>query len=729
MESELTLNWTAIEVLLGVVAVFVTAGLSWLTWQRSRFRMGTGLLELLRLTIVALVAVTLLQPEWVTTYRPEQRPTLAVLIDNSDSMRTPDVESSGVSKSWVTRSESLDPMRSAEFWKTLEDRFQVVTEEFSSTLPEAAQGTDLSHALQETLRQHPGLVGVVLASDGDWNAGEPPAVAAGRHRRRGVPVFAVPRGSETKLPDLDLASVDVPAFGVVGKPLRIPFTVESSLPRETTATVTLTPSSGSTATVQVKIPAMGRVQDSLLWLPAEIGDAQLKVSLPVDAQEIIAINNEKVVPLSIREEGLKVLLVESVPRWEYRYLRNALERDPGVEVSCLLFHPGLSKVGGGRGYLKSFPESLEELAKYDVVFLGDVGVGTDQLSAEDCQLLKALVGSHAGGLVWMPGLRGGQLSFAGTELEELYPVVLDETQPNGWGAQVPTHLELTETGRRSLLTQLEDNEDANVQLWESLPGFQWFAAVDRAKAGTEVLARHKSQRSDHGRLPLLVTKTFGTGKILFMGTDSAWRWREGVEDRYHYRFWGQVVRWMAYQRSMSQGERMRLFYTPDRPQAGDTVTLFASMMSDAGAPLQAPSATVQIQRPEGEAETVKLQSADEWGLYRGTFTPMDFGDYKLRLSAQDAAGSLETTLSVQNVPKERIGQPARYDVLEEIAQISGGELLPDDDLQGLTRRLAQLPQPEASVKRLRLWCHPLWAGFLMLLLGLFWTGRKLAGVI
>ena len=45
-----------------------------------------------------------------------------------------------------------------------------------------------------------------------------------------------------------------------------------------------------------------------------------------------------------------------------------------------------------------------------------------------------------------------------------------------------------------------------------------------------------------------------------MGTDGAWRWRKGVEDKYHYRFWGQVVRWMAYQRNMAKGETMRLYY-------------------------------------------------------------------------------------------------------------------------------------------------------------------------
>ena len=56
----------------------------------------------------------------------------------------------------------------------------------------------------------------------------------------------------------------------------------------------------------------------------------------------VADNNALTVPISIREEKLHVLVVESSPRWEYRYLRNALSRDPGVNLSCLLYHPGLS---------------------------------------------------------------------------------------------------------------------------------------------------------------------------------------------------------------------------------------------------------------------------------------------------------------------------------------------------------------------------------------------------
>ena len=163
----------------------------------------------------------------------------------------------------------------------------------------------------------------------------------------------------------------------------------------------------------------------------------------------------------------------------------------------------------------------------------------------------------------------------------------------------------------------------------------------RAKAGTEVLAVHGSESNRYGRIPLLVTRTFGTGKILFMGTDAAWRWREGVEDRYHYRFWGQVVRWMAYQRHMARGEWMRLFYSPDRPGTGSVVTLSANVMNRSGEPLGEGTVVVQVVTPSGQTESVRLApSAGEWGLFTGRFTPEEAGAYELILTCRENRSTL-----------------------------------------------------------------------------------------
>ena len=182
-----------------------------------------------------------------------------------------------------------------------------------------------------------------------------------------------------------------------------------------------------------------------------------------------------------------------------------------------------AREGGWRfaGLSAAVPEAIEDLATYDVVFIGDVGIDDDQLTEDQCELLKGLVEQQASGLVFMPGLQGRQFSLRSTALEELHPVVMDESQPGGWGARTAGHFELTESGRNSLLTKLADSQDENVQVWEDLPGFQWYAPVVRAKAGSEVLAVHNEMSNQYGRLPLLVTRTFGEGKVLFMGTDGA----------------------------------------------------------------------------------------------------------------------------------------------------------------------------------------------------------------
>ena len=42
---------------------------------------------------------------------------------------------------------------------------------------------------------------------------------------------------------------------------------------------------------------------------------------------------------------------------------------------------------------------------------------------------------------------------------------------------------------------------------------------------------------------------------------------------------------------------------------------------------------------------------------------------------------------------------------------------------------AALPEPEPIERRLRLWAHPFWIGAIVLLLTIFWIGRKMAGAV
>ena len=142
------------------------------------------------------------------------------------------------------------------------------------------RGTDIFEPLARAPERIANLRGVVLASDGDWNEGPPPVQAAARLRIKGVPVLAVPVGSRTRLPDVELLSLDVPTFGIAGKSVRVPFTVDSSLPRDYITTVTLKTSDGDQVTKEVRIAAMGRSSDWLLWKPKAMGDYTVTLTIP-----------------------------------------------------------------------------------------------------------------------------------------------------------------------------------------------------------------------------------------------------------------------------------------------------------------------------------------------------------------------------------------------------------------------------------------------------------------
>lgn len=726
--ESLVLNTEPWSLAAGAGFVFLILILALTACARSGWHRTTVLLESLRLLIAACLALTLLQPEWRRVFLPESKPVLALLHDVSGSMETRDVEGA-VPGEFISRAEAVEPLLSDTLWAPLRQRFDILKEPFSSNEEPPREATDLNAALASLAEAQPRLAAVVLLSDGDRNTGLPPATAATRLRMKNIPVLAVPAGSETRQPDVELAGFDVPAFAVAGKPLRIPFTLESALPRDETILLEMTVSTtGEVITHEVTLPAMSRLQDALVWRPQAPGPVRLALKVPATGGEKNLANNELEAPLDVRQEQLRVLVIESFPRWEYRYLRNALERDPGVEVNTLLFHPGLDRMGAGRGYLSAFPKE-EHLANYDVIFLGDVGVAPGQLNVEQCVLLHKLVRDQAAGLVFLPGLRGSQASLWQTPLEELLPVIWDDAQPRGFGSESPGRFVLTEAGTRSLLTKLEDNDEASARVWSSLPGFQWHGPALRAKAGSEVLATHGTEFNRFGRVPLIVTKTFGAGKILYMGADGAWRWRRGVEDKYHYRFWGQVVRWMAYQRNMARGEKIRLFYAPDRPRAGGSITLNANIIAMTGEPLREGVVIAQIAAPSGKTTSLRLTAAGEeaWGLFSGSFTPGEPGDHHVRLTSADAGEALDTVISVQGVSREKRGQPIRLDILEEIAQLTRGRVIRDLNPEAVLDAVRQLPEPAPLEHRLLLWAHPAWAGFIILLLGVFWAGRKAAG--
>ncbi|MDV6033494.1 MAG: hypothetical protein F9B45_26075 [Phycisphaera sp. RhM] len=717
-------------VLISAAAIIAVIWFALTAWRRSGHRWRVAVVECLRVVLVTVAIALLWQPE--TTYHvdSDRKGEVVLLIDRSGSMQTRDVPSELRSAS---RQEIADGIDEDAAWARLDSRFKKVNVALDEGSGGARDGgSDLGGALDRAAERHESAVAFVLVSDGDFNRGRSPVQAAAEIAARSggrARVDSIPIGSADRLPDIELVSADVPTFGVVGKPVRVPFTIRNWFSETRDVTVSLLQDDRAADAQTVSIRGGARFDGAFVWQSDQAGTYTLTFQTPVIESEMNRENNRLSKTIEIREEKLRVLVIEGIPRWEYRYLRNALLRDPGIDVSCLLFHPQLPGMGGGgEDYLASMPEDPAELASYDVIFLGDVGIAEGQLTVEQCRQIRGLVEQQAVGLVLMPGTRGQQASLLPSELGELVPVVIDPARPLGVGNGAPASFALTGAGRRSLLTALDDDPQTNWAVWESLPGFYWHAAVTRAKAGSEVLAVHAESSNQYGRVPLLVTRPAGAGKVLFMGSDSVWRWRMGVEDQYHYRFWGQVIRWMAYQRNMAVGETMRLSYRPDQPQIGETVTLRASVMTSDGTPSQADAAMLEIVSPTGSSQSLRLQREDsQWGVFT-TQTQLDqYGVYALTLRHPTEDSTVTARVAVQGRGGEQVGRPARRDIMMEVAKVGRGQTFAPDQINQLVDQLNRLPPDPSTMRRIQWWNHPAVLSAMIAGLALFWIGRKWAG--
>ena len=717
MSSEL--RWAYDNAWFWFAAILLATLLTLCLWNAHRHRWAArhvaleGLRFILALSICALLA----KPESWQTHPPKTPATFLVLTDASASMDTADMD--GLTRrQWTeTATKWQEPLKDTAVFQSMA---------FES--PDSGT-TDLHAALMRALQHPEELSGIVLLSDGDWNAGASPQEATLALRTRGIPIIAVPVGRDTALPDIALTWLPMPKTLVVNEPTRLPFQIENRFAREAEVTIRFRVNDLEQETKTYTLQPNEVLDESFLWKPDKEGPLSLNLSTPLLPGETREDNNAAEETVHVHREQLNVLLVDSTPRWEFRYLRNALMRDPGVALSCILFHPDASLgMGQGPGYLSAFPQSIDNLTTYDVVFLGDIGIRANQLTETQADWLRGLVERQASGLVFLPGRSDYQNSLVDSPLADLLPVILEGS---GVSTATPSALELTSAGRDNILTLLGDTAAENSVIWRSLPGFSWHAPVSRAKAGATVLAVHESSRNTFGRLPLLVTRPFGAGKVLYLATDGAWRWRRGIEDLYHYRFWSQVARWMAYQRNLAESPRGRIIHYPEAPTAGQEVTLHATLLTpDRGPMIGAQPTLTWKQKDTGTQGTISLTEIEGgWGVYRGSWSPALGGTYQCRIILPNEDPGISSTIEIASPSRENTGDAARPDVLRRLAESTKGQIVSSANIGDLATALLPLTKQESIIKRLEWWHHPATLTWLLIGLAAFWTFRKKLGLL
>jgi hypothetical protein len=481
---------------------------------------------------------------------------------------------------------------------------------------------------------------IVLLSDGQTTEGEALSKAAELAARKGVPLFTVGLGSPEPARDLELSELLVDDVVFVEDAVRFQAKLSAKGFQGQKVVVRLKERDlGSTdpksdrelETKEFDAPRDGQPgRIELVHRPKTTGERTFIVEIEPQPREIQADNNRIERVVVVRKEKLKVLYLDNEPRYEFRYLKNYLERDETIDLNVVLLSSDTEYSEQDRSALPTFPASKDDLFAYDVVIIGDAD--TSYLSQAQMQNLVQFVTEKGGGVLFVAGEWFNPLKYAGTPLELLLPVELgDARNPTAVGTAVERFRpELTVEGRSNPIFRMGDNEVASMQIWNQLPELYWYLETPRKKPAAQVLAEHPNVTGPEGRLPLMVYQFLGAGKAMFYAFDDTWRWRFRVGDRFFGRFWVQTIRFMA--RSRLVGNRVAEIQTDRRRyQRGQPIQIRVRFPNPGLVP-GGDEVTIQVERKgQGPRKlALKLVSGTK-NVFEGALPQAAEGEYQVRL--------------------------------------------------------------------------------------------------
>ena len=597
----------------------------------------------------------------------------------------------------------------------------------ASDQPSTAIGESLRQVLQEPRSQS--LGGVLLITDGGNNRGSSPIEAAQIAKEQHVPLFIYGVGV-TSPPDIEVTEVTTQRLAFIGERLEVRAHIVSRNIDDRPSSVTLKADGEVVDHREVSIGGY-REQDILLHLlPNQAGEVKLEVAVPVRDEEAGKENNTAATTVRITDRKFNVLLIEREPRWDFRYLLDYLQRDPRLDVKCVMIdgEPGLDRLPNSP-FLPAIPTSREAMFKSQVLILGDVN--PSDLGQERMQMVADWV-EAGGGIIFLAGAGYNPTAYAGTPLEPLLPVVAPTTGPATWKSPreaEPFALELTPQGRRSAYLQMDSDPAVNKHIWDSFPGIHWAAPVARVKPGAEVLLvdPRPASAGRYGSLPVFAMQGYGSGKCVYFGSDETYRWRSKTGEKYYSILWGQIMQTLALQLLDNASSLTQLKTDRKQYAVGDKVQIAGNVYSADYAPLIVPGidGVLTISKMPGDPapKTTPLNLvALEKNSFHGEFIPKEPGSYTFH-TLRDPAGLLKFDVLDNNLERTQTALDER--LLQGMAAAAGGRFLREEDLHHLPEWISATTTRVATYRKVDLY-DSAWilTGLLTLLLA-EWLMRRL----
>ncbi len=720
--------------ILFIIAAAAGAYYAYRNVARDKYSIG---LVVLRAVTFSVLAFIFLRPVLnISTVLPQES-YVAVVIDNSESMKIKD-------DGQVSRSEQLQKqLETTNFFKRLSDKFKVRMYRFDRDAERIEHMGRMNYSGKRTrfesatdlLYQELGTVplsGVVLITDGVDNASKQWTESLSRLEARHIPFYTVGVGSENITRDAEIVKVAAPRDTLKESTAVVDVSYRSHGFSGRKATLYVRENGVLLKSEEVVLPADGEIAEKSIDLPVKNEGTRL-FSFALQAQDDrIPENNTLDALVEIKNDHPQILYIEGEPRWEFKFLRRAIQDDPNIRLVTLLrssqnkfYRQGIDKE---EMLAEGFPKKREELFQYKGLIFGSIE--STFFTQDQLKMVVDFVSNRGAGFLMM----GGRNSFVGgryqnSPIADILPIQMSQEDRTPIIGRLK--LAVTDYGRTHPLMKLSPDANANIKQWSELPPLNDFNKTLEAKVGGIVLARGQTEQKGSSEPILLAYQRYGRGRTMAFTSGSSWRWQMEMdhEDMTYELFWKQVLRWLV----NTSPDPVMISSDKDTYLPGEAIRLYAEVSNKTFDRMNNAKVIAKVTNPDGVTESLALDwNGAQEGVYQ---TELNAGEkpgiYRVEIDAAQGSenlGTNRTAFQVQDRPVEYYNALLDTRFLQSVASATGGRYYPLSKIGDVPDDAVYVAGETSFVEQKELWDVPFLFMLLCVTLAGEWFWRKRKGL-
>lgn len=677
------------------------------------------LLTSLRTVGLIIVLFILLSPILQIILKENEKPVIAVLLDNSASMK--------ISDSFGERGDSLKYLFKNLSRINPDDSIDIRPYYFdlslrsgeNDTLDFQADGTNMDQALNAVMDTLSGqnLQAIILASDGIYNQGANPVLAS---QNITVPIYTVMIGDSTKPKDVILKRIQTNQITYVNKELPVEAVFWQSGFDGEKAVISLMQADKQIARETITLGKSGFEQKAeLTFTPQKVGDFNYTVQIQSLPDEITTRNNFQNIRIRTLKSKIQVLIMNGAPDFDRHFLSYFGDQLKDYQFKFL------TEKSSGNYYEASFNEIV--LDSIDLVILH--GLPTKRSDQGQVNKIFQTIERRKLPIFWMLS----QSTFIQnlSVFKELLPFNLNSRL----NPLENVFVKLTAGGSLHPVMHLEESKTTNDLMWAELPPVEIYEGIN-LKPGSQTLLQSEDiqigRNLQQRELPVLYTYRQGGIKHLVFAASNFGFWHFQLQqdlsrNELMLKFMDRSIRWLVNREDINQ---IQIQPVQSTFNLGEAVTFSGEVYDEFYQPIQDAQVNIKIKNDEKEINEVMYLVGG--GFYQYTFGGLPEGEFDYTISAEEDGqkiGERKGKFTVRPFYLEYQQTAGNVDLMRQLAIKTGGQFYyPAEFIKKFPQTSFESRTQYSSTEHF-LWDNLYWLFILIFLFGSEWFLRKRWGLL